>query len=145
MKTLVWISAVVSIIYGAIVFAAHEKMRAEALDESRSLQQVKATVISTQRYRGKNLSYFSIAEYQIDGKFFKVRVPGDVGKQGTVISLLVIPGSEKGFLSHKSYFEQATALIPLMLFPLAVFLLPLLAAAAGRNEGTEHQAAQSKQ
>ncbi|WP_454438828.1 hypothetical protein [Thauera mechernichensis] len=138
MKAPVWISAVVCIIYGAIVFAVYEKWRDEALDESRNLQQVKATVKSHQRPRGKPLSYFTEAEYQIDGKLFEVRVAGDIGTPGTIISLWVIPGSEKGFVSRTAYVEQATALIPFMLFPLAVFLIPLLLAVVGRNEKLEH-------
>lgn len=126
MKALSWISAVVCIIYGAIVFAAYEKRHTEALDESLNLRQVEATVTSTQRCRGKSLCYFTIAEYQIDGNLMKVRVAGEIGKQGTVFSLLVIPGSEKGFLSRAAFVQQATAFLPLMLFPLAIFLFPLL-------------------
>ena len=53
MKALSWISVVVCIIYGAIVFAAYEKRHAEALDESLNLRQVEATVISTRDAAGK--------------------------------------------------------------------------------------------
>jgi hypothetical protein len=145
MKALVWISAIVCVIYGAIVLAAYETRRAEALNESRSLQQVEATVLTTQRCRGKSLCYFTIAEYQLDGNRSEVRVAGEIGKQGTVFSLFVIPGSERGFLSHDAYVKYATSFLPLMLFPLAIFLFPLLLAVAAKFERANQEAVPDKQ
>ena len=74
----------------------------------------------------------------------KVRVAGEMGKQGTVFSLLVIPGSENGFLSHATFVQQATAFLPFMFFPLAIFLFPLLLAVAAKYEKPNQQAVQNQ-
>ncbi|TCS32064.1 hypothetical protein EDC30_1252 [Paucimonas lemoignei] len=144
MKALTWISVVVCIIYGAIVFAIYEKTRTDALEQSRNLQQVEATVQRTERCRGKSLCYFTIAEYQIDGKVVKARVAGEIGKNGTTFTLLVIPGSDKGFLSHAAYIEQVTAFLPFLFFPLAVFFFPLILSVVKKYEKHEHPATQGK-
>ncbi len=134
MKVLAWISVVVCIIYGAIVFAIYETANTAAIEESRNRQQVEATVLSRQRCQGKSLCYFTVAEYQRNEQSFEVKVAGEIGKQGTVFSLLVIPGSDKGFVSHTAYIEQATAFLPILFLPLAIFLFPLFLALAAKYE-----------
>lgn len=144
MKALVRISVIVCIIYGAIAFVIYERTRSEALEQSLGLRQVEATVVSTERCPGKSLCYFTIAEYKINGNSMAARVLGEIGPPGTVFSIFVIPGSEKGFLSHAAYIEQTTAFLPILFLPLAVFLFPLALAVAQKYEKPNHQANQDK-
>lgn len=144
MKALIRISAIVCIIYGAIVFAIYESTRSEALEKSRSLRQVEASVVSTERCPGKSLCYVTIAEYKIEGESKEARVSGEIGAPGTIFSIYVIPGSPKGFLSHAAYIEQATAVFPLLFLPLAIFLFPLFLAVAQKYEKSEHRANQDE-
>jgi len=144
MKALAWISVVVCIIYGVLAFAIYEKKHADALKKSHNLQQVEATVLRTQRCQGKSLCYFTIVQYRVNEDFVEAKVLGEVGKQGSTISLFIIPGSNKGFISPAEYIEQATAFMPLLFLPLALFLFPLLLAVATKYEKSEHQTVQDK-
>jgi hypothetical protein len=145
MKALAWISVVGCIIYGALAFAIYEKSHAEALKKSRNLQKVEATVLRTQRCQGKSLCYFTIVQYRVNKDFVDAKVLGEVGKQGSTISLFVTPGSNKGFTSPAEYIEQATAFMGFLLLPFAIFLFPLLLAVAAKYEKSVRQTFQDKQ
>ncbi|CAM8657803.1 hypothetical protein MCEMSEM18_00708 [Comamonadaceae bacterium] len=140
MKALIRISVIVCIIYGAIVFAIYESTQSKALEKSRRLRQVEASVVSTERCPGKSLCYVTIAEYKIDGKFAEARVLGEFGAPGTIFSIYVLSGSPKGFLSHAAYIEQATTVVSFLFLPLAMLLIPLFLAVAQKCEKPVGQA-----
>ncbi|MFT5781632.1 MAG: preprotein translocase subunit SecG [Pseudomonas sp.] len=143
MKALTRISIVFCIIYGSIAFVIYNKTRSEALEQSHNLQQVEASVLSTERCPGKSLCYFTVAEYKIDGISAKAKVAGEIGTHEKKFSLLIIPGAKNGFLSHTAYIDQATIFLYLLFLPLAIFLFPLILALAEKYEKsadhTEHQ------
>lgn len=140
MKALTRISIVACIIYVSIVFVIYKKTHSDALEQSRNLQLVEASVVRTERCPGKSLCYFTVAEYKIDGVSVRVKVLGGIGEHGKNFLLLVTPGKEKGFLSHNSYIKQATSFLPFLFLPLAVFLFPLILAITDNHNKPEHKA-----
>jgi hypothetical protein len=140
MKALTRISIVACIIYVSIVFVIYKKTHSDALEQSRNLQLVEASVLSTERCPGKSLCYFTVAEYKIDGVSVRAKVLGEIGDQGKNFLLLVTPGNEKGFLSHNSYIKQASSFLPFLFLPLGVFLFPLILAITDNHNKPEHNA-----
>mgnify|MGYP007056837844 CR=1 FL=1 len=134
MKLLAWITTTLCIIYGAIAFIIYHNIHNAAIEESKSLREIKAVIESVQRCPEKGLCYLTIVSYQMDGKYRTAKVIGNHGREGDIIMIWTKPGLSKGYESPSALVEQSTAFLPLLFLPTILIVLPLLLALQGKRK-----------